>query len=331
MSERLYPLRLEPLLRVMVWGGRRLASRLNKPLPPDQPVGESWEVFWKNKVANGAYAGQTLGDVIAANPLAMIGQRTADAEFPLLVKFLDPQQWLSVQVHPDDAKAMQLEGQPRGKTECWYVIDAAPGAQIVYGFEKALDAQGLRAAIESGKTRDVLQVVDVRTGDFIYMPAGMMHALGPGCLIYELQQTSDTTYRVYDWDRVGLDGKPRELHIDKAIACTQLTVKPPAQVPYTTQPSGTHDLSALVRGPYFGLDKLAVYREVAGDTQQTPGRDGLGMQAHLLSVVGGQLRLEFNTYEVDTLDTGDSVFLPAGLGAYRLLGTGEVLRAWVWA
>src|SRR5262249_52399588 len=149
-----------------------------------------------------------------------------------LIKFLDAQQWLSVQVHPDDELAAKLEGEPRGKTECWYVLDAVPGAQIVYGFAESMDAESFRKAIAERRVKDVLQYVSVAPGDFVFMPAGMVHALGPGLLIYELQQTSDITYRVYDWDRVGLDGKPRELHLEKALACTRFEINPRAKTNY---------------------------------------------------------------------------------------------------
>src|SRR5258708_251701 len=227
-----YPLLFEPSLHPKVWGGRLLQTKLGKTLPSDQPYGESWEIFWQNRVANGEYRGKTLGELIAAYPIEMVGTKNADPEFPLLIKFIDAQDWLSVQVHPDDKLAAELEGQPRGKTECWYIVDAVPGAQIVYGFAQDIDADGFRKALESGHGKDVLQYVNVAPGDFISVPAGMMHAIGPGILLYELQQTSDTTDRVYDWDRPGLDGKPRELHIDKSLRATRFDVKPTARIAY---------------------------------------------------------------------------------------------------
>src|SRR4051812_25265131 len=209
---KMYPLLFAPSLHEKVWGGQQLESRLGKVPPSDQPIGESWEIYWKNRVANGEFRGKTLGDLIAEHPEEMVGSKNADPEFPLLIKFLDAQDWLSVQVHPDDKLALELEGEPRGKTECWYIIDATPDAQIAYGFSEQLDAASYRKAIEAGRSKEVLQYVRVAPGDFIYLPAGQLHAIGPGILLYELQQTSDTTYRLYDWDRMGLDGKPRELH-----------------------------------------------------------------------------------------------------------------------
>src|SRR5690349_3872818 len=136
---KMYPLLFEPSLHEKVWGGQQLETRLGKVPPSDQPIGESWEIYWKNRVANGEFRGKTLGDLIAEHPQEMIGRNDADPEFPLLIKFIDAQDWLSVQVHPDDKLAAELEGEPRGKTECWYIVDATPGAQIVYGFSEAID------------------------------------------------------------------------------------------------------------------------------------------------------------------------------------------------
>lgn len=318
----MYPLTLEPFLRPMVWGGRKLETHLGKPLPTDQPYGESWEIFWQNRVTNGPFAGRTLGEVITAQPEAMTGRADATAEFPLLVKFLDAEQWLSVQVHPDDAKALELEGEPRGKTECWYIIDAEPGAQLAYGLCEALDAAGFRAAVASGRARNVLQYVPVAAGDFIFVPAGTQHAIGPGILLYELQQTSDTTYRVYDWDRVGLDGKPRDLHLDKALAVTNYTVNPPATRPYTFEHNEHAGYSAaeLMRGQYFSLDLLNI-------TQQCP-RDTGGVHAHLLSAIRGAAEIRGVGFAPVPLPAGSSAFIPAIVGRYHLVGNADVLCAW---
>ncbi len=323
-----YPLLFEPALFEKVWGGRQFESRLDKPLPPDQPIGESWEVFWKNHVANGEFRGKTLGELIRQYPQEMTGSAKADPEFPLLIKFIDAQDWLSVQVHPDDARAAELEGQPRGKTECWYIIDAAPDSQIAYGFAEPLDAESYRKAIEAGRSKETLQFVNVAPGDFIYLPAGQIHAIGPGILLYELQQTSDTTYRVYDWDRMGLDGKPRELHLDKALKCIDFSVQPPAKVNYAA-PDDAHGIgmTTLINGKYFSLDKLSF---------NGPDLDSITFEpqnkARTLTVTAGRVTL----YDIEskvpptTLSRGQSAFLPAALGRYQIEFTSasEVLRAW---
>lgn len=313
------PLRLEPSLHSRVWGGRTLEVRLGKTLPTAEPYGESWEIFWKNTLKTGGWAGKTLGEAIAADPLGMVGRADAGPEYPLLVKFLDSHDWLSVQVHPDDNWAQKLEGEPRGKTECWYVIAAEPGAQIAYGISEPLDAEGFRLAVQQGRAKSVMQYVNVAPGDFIFVPAGTMHALGTGLLIYELQQTSDTTYRVYDWDRMGLDGSPRPLHLEKALAVTQYRVNPQAKVPYEVIPGQVR--TRLIEGQYFGLEKITL--EGDSVTLDTETR-----RAHLLSCIQGEMRIEGAAFTPESLRLGDSIFIPAGVGQYSLHGSGETLLAW---
>ncbi|MCS6871775.1 MAG: class I mannose-6-phosphate isomerase [Anaerolineae bacterium] len=308
MPELFYPLLFEPSLHVKVWGGKRLASRLGKHLPTDEPYGESWEIFWQNRVANGAQRGKPLGQLIQEQPLALAGKADADAEFPLLVKFIDANDWLSVQVHPNDALAMELEGEPRGKTECWYIVDAAPNAQIIYGFSQPTDAESFRRAIAEGRAREYLQFVPVQAGDFIFVPAGTMHAIGTGVLLYELQQTSDTTYRVYDWDRLGLDGKPRPLHLEKALRCTHFDVMPSAKVPYEEREVAAGVRHAqLIAGQYFCLERFRLSQSASWQVERI-GR------AHLLTVTQGNLALRTDeSAELLILQHGNSVFVPACL------------------
>ncbi|MBX3066196.1 MAG: class I mannose-6-phosphate isomerase [Anaerolineae bacterium] len=323
MPVALYPLIFEPAFYARPWGGKQMEERLGKELPPGPPIGESWEIFWKNKVSNGEHRGRTLGELVAAYPVEMIGRDTLDAEYPLLVKFLDAQEWLSVQVHPDDILAAELEGQPRGKTECWYVIAAAPGAQVAFGLSEKLDSDSLRAAIDAGRSREIMQYVEVQAGDFIFVSAGTMHALGPGLLIYELQQTSDTTYRVYDWDRLGLDGKPRELHLEKAIAVTKFEVNPPAKINYQMREvaDGVEE-AELIRGQYFTLHKLNLSETYALSTNRN--------RAHLITALTGHVEWRSSTHAPLLLPQGTSAFLPAGVGDYTLTpdGDAEVLIAW---
>lgn len=324
-SSDLYPLLFDPALHTKPWGGYQMSARLGKQIASGEKVGESWEIYYRNTVSNGSLAGRTLADLIAEFPDAMTGRADADPEFPLLVKFLDPAEWLSVQVHPDDALAAELEGQPRGKTECWYVIQADPDAKIAYGLAEPLDAESMRERILSGQAESMMQYVPVAPGDFIYMQAGTMHALGPGALIYELQQTSDTTYRVYDWGRVGLDGKPRDLHLDKALRCAHFDVNPVAQVTYsmnTIAPGVQH--GQLVRGQYFTLDKylLAEAADIRTDalTIETEG------QAHLISAITNHIELRTGDDDnrvITLLPQGTSAFIPAGIESYTVVSDGE--------
>ncbi len=301
------------------WGGRALATLLNKPFPEGRPIGESWEIDPDSMIANGSLAGRTIRDVLREYG-GRIGPQDR-GEFPLLVKFLDAREWLSVQVHPDDVQARLLENQPRGKTECWYILAAEPNAKIAYGLSRSLTAEQFRAAIASGKAQDELAYVSVAAGDFIYVPATTPHALGPGILLYELQQYSDTTYRVYDWGRVGTDGKPRALHVDKALAVMDLqpraavTAVPDEQV----DPQGNR-LTVLIRGAYFGLDRLRV---TVPEATYTPSGT-----CHLLSVIAGAIHVDGVL-----IPKGHSALIPAGLVRYTVRPepsgeTPEVLRAW---
>lgn len=205
----LYPLLIAPRYDERIWGGHNLARRLGKPAPPDRKIGESWEVYGQNSVANGAYAGRTIGTLraeLGRDPLG--GHVSPAAAFPVLTKLLDAQDVLSVQVHPDDRFAQQLEGQPNGKTGCWYVIYTAPGAALTYGFARATDPDEYARLVAEGTLDQVLRQMPVRQGD-VALPAGMVHAIGAGIILYEVQQTSDITYRSYDWNRRDASGQAR--------------------------------------------------------------------------------------------------------------------------
>ncbi len=309
-----YPLLFEPSLHEKVWGGHAMKTQLGKQFAANGQVGESWEIYSGNSIANGELAGKTLQEVLTQFPGEILGKH-AQEDFPLLVKFLDAQEWLSVQVHPDDALAHELEGEPRGKTECWYILAADENAEIIYGCSRELTAEEFKNALTGGNARDVLQFVRVRAGDFIYVPAGTVHAIGPGILLYELQQTSDTTYRLYDWDRAGLDGKPRPLHIDKGVRCSHLDVRPTACVKYTIEtytPGIT--VASLIRGEYFGLDALTISIPLWLNTEhQTP---------HLLTVTAGSVELR-GAFDTVTLPLGSSALIPAGMGEYEIVPTGN--------
>jgi mannose-6-phosphate isomerase len=253
----LYPLAFNPSLHEKVWGGHYIANTLkhNSGAAQDVQIGESWEIYSKNIISNGDYKGLSLSQLIGLYPLEMCGSPAASADFPLLIKFLDARQWLSVQVHPDDILANELEGQPRGKTECWFILHADADAQIIYGLKPGITVQEYKQAIAEGRHRDCLHFMPVKTGDFIYVPAGTVHAIGPGIVLYELQQTSDTTYRLYDWDRAGLDGQPRELHIEKGILCTKENQQDIYQ-PSTEQDEQGNIWHHLIKARYFGLDLI---------------------------------------------------------------------------
>ena len=224
MSNNLYPLLFEPVLKDYIWGGRNL-EKLGRKLPPEGVIAESWEIAGHKdgttRVVNGRFQGKLLTELHEELGLDLIGSRSAWAQergkFPLLIKLLDAQRPLSVQVHPQDAYALAHEGNELGKTEMWVVLQAAPDAEIILGVSQEVTKEEFRVAIETNQLRPFLHKISVKEGDHICVPAGSLHAIMGGLLIAEIQQNSNTTYRVYDWGRVGADGHPRPLHVDKAL------------------------------------------------------------------------------------------------------------------
>jgi mannose-6-phosphate isomerase len=224
-DERIYPLTFVPVFRDYIWGGRHLETLYGRALPPGI-VAESWDISGHasspTAVAAGYWAGRTLPEVTAALGQALLGHRVAASagagRFPLLVKLLDANQDLSVQVHPDDAYARVHENGDPGKTEMWYVLHAGPGAELIYGLAPGANAADFRRAAQEGRLNEQLHRLPVHAGDCVFVPAGTVHALLAGAVVAEVQQNSDTTYRVYDWGRLGADGRPRALHLEKALA-----------------------------------------------------------------------------------------------------------------
>lgn len=311
MAQPLYPLLLDPTLHTRVWGGRRLETVLHKRLPTSQPYGESWEMHDTALVANGPLAGQTLGEVLAAYGSALIGTRSDPRDgIPLLVKFLDASDWLSIQVHPNDAQAAALEGEPRGKTEAWYILDTAPEGRLVVGVQPGLSQQRIASAVETNTLEEVVVYAQVNAGDVLFIPAGTIHAIGPGLLIYEIQQSSDITYRLYDWGRMGLDGKPRPLHVEKSL-----------QVANTQKPAHTHqpDGEVVVSCPYFiTLLKTLNANSLTLDTG--------GAVFHALTCIEGSLSVQAGDWLVE-MPAGRTVFVPATTGRYVLSGRGRALAS----
>lgn len=218
---QIYPLEFEPIFKERIWGGRRLEQLFGKRLPADKPIGESWELADlpgdKSKIANGPLAGKTLDAVIADYGRFVTGYPDYNPPFPLLIKILDACEILSVQVHPDE-EAVRRMGKGAPKTECWYIIDAPPGAYIYKGLKPGTTREQFAAAVREGTCEQYLQKISVRPGECHFLPSGTCHAIGPNLVIAEIQQPSDTTYRVFDWNRVDpATGKGRQLHIEEAL------------------------------------------------------------------------------------------------------------------
>ncbi|MDX1944517.1 MAG: type I phosphomannose isomerase catalytic subunit [Pirellulaceae bacterium] len=306
----LYPLTFRPVLKRYLWGGRRLGSVLGKPLGEGSDYAESWEVVDhggdQTAVANGSLAGVTLGELVRTHGAELFGSSGQFERFPLLFKFLDAQRDLSVQVHPDDAAAAKLDPPDLGKTEAWLILDALPGAKVYAGLIPGLDRASLAREIAAGRTEQCLASIEPRPGDCLFIPAGTVHALGAGLLVAEIQQASDTTYRLFDWNRVGADGRPRPLHIEPGLAVIDYAAT--RVVPQTPQPTERPHVERLVACDKFVLDRWRIGRSGAG--RQTLGGDG---RFHIVSVLAGEARLA----DLE-LARGQTVLLPASVGAVNL-------------
>jgi mannose-6-phosphate isomerase len=247
---KLYPLKFQPIFKQRIWGGQKLREAFNKDIPPFEKIGESWELADlpndKSIITNGELAGQTLNSAIQKYPKEITGDENFSLPFPLLIKFLDAQDILSVQVHPDPQTCRRMgKGEP--KTECWYIISAASGAVIYKGLKKGVTKQKFAEAIKNGTVEKMLQKVPVETGQCHLLPAGTAHSIGAGLLIAEIQTPSDTTYRVFDFNRVDDTGKPRPLHIKEALESIHFNTDSD-KLPVTT-------IGQLVDCEYFKIDK----------------------------------------------------------------------------
>jgi mannose-6-phosphate isomerase len=260
------PFRCEPFLRALPWGDRRLATALSKPLPPTREFSESWEVSdhasHSSRIATGPAAGMTLRQVMQESGRALLGKAgNSNAVFPWLIKWLDCDDWLSVQVHPDDETAPRLWPGERGKTEAWFVLQADPGARIYAGLKPGVDASVLKAAAEAGTVADCLHSFTPRPGDFVFLPAGTVHAVGGGVLMAEVQQTSDATFRLFDWNRRDAQGKSRQLHVEEALQAIHGDAGPVRAVATPlfgkTKGGAATQRQALCSCPYFELEYVA--------------------------------------------------------------------------
>ncbi|HEX6770429.1 MAG TPA: type I phosphomannose isomerase catalytic subunit [Acidobacteriaceae bacterium] len=246
MSLSLAPFRIAPFFSPRPWGTRDLSPWYDHR--PAEPVGEAWLTGPQCLVETGDHQGRSLSEMAAAFPDALLGpHRNEVGDYPLLVKILFPHEKLSVQVHPDDKLAQQI-GQPRGKTECWYVLQADPDGAVALGLKPGSTVEQMRTAIAEHTLEDMLEQVPVKKGDMIFVDAGTVHAIGPGVVLLETQQTSDTTYRLYDY------GRPRELHIDRGIAATRLHTAA-GKVP----PKSEGPLTRLIQQKYFTVDRLEIH------------------------------------------------------------------------
>jgi len=318
-----YPIRFAPIYQERVWGGRRLESVYGRTLPGAVPIGESWEISDRGEdqsvVANGPLAGRTLHEMLAEHGPGVMGEATLRAgRFPLLVKMLDAREILSLQVHPPVQLAALMGGE--SKTEMWYFTAVAPGSEILVGLRSGTTRNEFERQLAVGKVEDCFHRVAVRPGDAMVLPSGRVHALGAGLLLFEIQENSDTTFRVYDWNRTGLDGKRRPLHIAESLASIDFSDHAPGLVASAWKPDGAMETRLLVDDPLFRVD---VHR----------GPDAVRWRRLLpRCVVVGVVRGGLNLGEAGAavrLGPGDFCLLPAGMKGVeaRLEGETEWLTA----
>ena len=322
-AKMIYPAKLKPALKDNIWGGKRLVDEYGKQTNLSR-VAESWELSCHKDglsvIAEGPSAGMTLAAYIAQEGRVVLGTKYEAGEgFPLLVKLIDAREDLSVQVHPGDEYALRVEGE-NGKTEMWYIIDAEPGAELIYGFKQEISEAELESRIAAGTLLDVVNRVPVKRGDVFLIKAGTLHSIGAGILLCEIQQSSNTTYRVYDYGRVGADGKPRELHVKKALDVVERKRPMRGTEPQAILHGLLHDADAEL---LLSSDVFTAYHvSLHGILEMAEPLESF----ESITVTDGSLIIDAHDsdyQELVRLTKGESVFLPAGMGAYALSGSSE--------
>jgi mannose-6-phosphate isomerase len=305
---KLYPLIFKPIYKEKIWGGQKLRKILNKDFGSLPNCGESWEISGVegniSQVQNGDLKSKTLNDLVQEFRERLIGKKILEkykGEFPLLIKFIDAADDLSIQVHPDDEMARQKHN-GSGKTEMWYIMQADPGAKLVSGFKKQVSSEQYKQLVSTNKLPEVLNQEEVQKDDVFFIPAGRVHYIGKGLLLAEIQQTSDITYRIYDFDRVDDKGNKRELHTDNAAEALDFKVYPDYKTRKIERPN---ELVELVTSPYFSTYRLKLDQEIK---RNYSGRESFT----ILIVLEGELKIEADGF-TGSFPAGSSILIPAEL------------------
>jgi mannose-6-phosphate isomerase len=312
MNAILTPLIFKPIYKEYLWGGSRIPAAYGRAGAP-AVCAESWEISahpdGESAVASGPFAGRSLASLVADFGPTLLGSRATDAtRFPLLFKLIDARDRLSVQVHPNAANAALSGGEP--KTEMWVVLERAPGAILYAGLAEGVTPASLRAALADGTADAQLVRLPVEPGQALFIPGGLVHAIGAGCLIYEVQQSSNTTYRLFDWNRTGADGKPRQLHIEESFKTIGWALRPPQMVtPAVCNHDGESRWSAVVSCDFFTLRRLDLAEPCRTDVD--------GTTFHALFVAAGRATVTAGGESV-SLSTGSSALIPASAAGYTL-------------
>ena len=323
----MYPLKFNPILKSMIWGGEKM--RQYKAIDTDQKnIGESWELSGvpgnESVISNGKFAGRTITELIKEYGPELLGRHgyeTYGENFPLLIKFIDARDDLSIQVHPDDAMAQSVHGQPFGKTEMWYVVSADKDAHLMSGLSTEITPEEYVSRVENNTITDVLSDYKVQSGDVFFLPAGRIHSIGKGCFIAEIQQTSDLTYRIYDFGRLGLDGKPRELHTELAKDAIDYSVSEDYRTAYT---AAQNEETQLVECEYFKTNLLDLTEPLSVDVKS---KDSF----MIVICLEGQGEMKDSEGNVVALKQGETVLVPAVTDQMAFLPQArlKVLLSWI--
>ena len=311
----LKPIKLNPVFKEIIWGGNRLKTEYNKKSTLSN-IAESWELTVRqdgmNTISGGEFDGCTLEEYIEKNGESVVSNKK-EPFFPLLIKFIDAEDNLSVQVHPDDEYGLK-NANSLGKTEMWYIIDAKPGAKLVYGLKPGVTVEEFKTAIEENKVEENLNYVNVKKGDVFFIPSGLVHAIGSGILLAEIQQNSNITYRVYDYIRIGKDGKPRELHVNDALnVIVNRSQEEIEKIQFSTNVKNENTLACC---EYFNVEKFNIHGALQFSTNVESFTSLLCLSGNGSIVHNG----EFYAFE-----KGDSYFLPANIGDFQVEGDIEII------
>jgi mannose-6-phosphate isomerase len=316
----LYPLTFQPIFKERIWGGRELEKLYGKKLPPGKVIGESWEISARpgdeSVIANGQFAGKSLRWLMENHARELLGDAKPASEnrFPLLIKILDAREKLSLQVHPPASNAAELGGEP--KTEMWFIADAAPGAELFVGLKRGVTRAEFEKKISDGSVADCFHRVPVRAGDTMFLPSGRVHAIGDGLVIFEIQQNSDTTYRVFDWNRTGLDGKPRELHVPQSLASIDFNDFEPKLAGKNFTGDDKIKSRPLVRDKLFNVEHLEI--KSGASVKLTPRK------LQIIAAVRGELEVRSDSVPVK-LSAGQFCLIPASLGQTEILAKSDAV------
>ena len=303
---QLYPLKFHPLFKDKIWGGQKIKNQLGLDFSPLPNCGEAWVLSGVNDnetvVSDGWLAGNHLNELVEIYMDELVGEKVFDKfgeEFPLLIKLLDANDWLSIQVHPDDELAKKRHN-GSGKTEMWYVLGADEKSELISGFNKKMSKELYLEHLKNNTLPEIMNFEKVKAGDVFYMPSGRVHALGPGILLAEIQQTSDLTYRIYDWDRVDAEGKSRDLHTDEALDAIDFNVYDDYKIKPVIKPNQT---SSMVKSPYFVVNQLQLNRPFPKDYSE--------LDSFVIYLcVEGSAQIDATSGKIN-LNTGECLLLPA--------------------